>query len=373
MKQNINILTIISVIFMILILYINFIYSTDYRIITKLLFFINRNSEVKEVKEVGEFEKSYKWVGGILGKDGCIYGIPNASDKIIKINPNTNQIEYFGNLSKKSFKYTGGCLYDGKIYGFPRKSNNLLVINPQNKEVKEINLNMNYNEDIDDHHYSGTLYKNVVYLAPRAAHYILAINLDNYNVCKIGENVIPKSYRYCGAILHNNGLIYFFPEKNSQVMILNPKTKEIRFIGEKVNASAFSGAIAENENIYSFTAYSEGGILRINPETEQVDIICKESVESGFYGTKVSTNGKMYSVIGLCNKIYEFDPKTEKVKIIKEIERDTNEAMCAGGTLDKNGNIWFIPAYGSKIYELEINQKLAFPKYILESVQFSNY
>lgn len=377
-KLKLPIIISLVILIIILILVISFLYffnTADFNEISDLVFYMNRDSEVKNVKEIGDFEEKYKWVGGIMGEDGCIYGIPNGSDKVIKIDPKTEQIEFFGELSNKGFKYTGGCFYKDKIYGFPRKSNNLLEIDTKNKSVKEINLNMHYNDQndfIDDHHYSGTLCGNVVYLAPRIAHYILAINLDTYNTCKIGENIIPKDYRYCGGILHSNGLIYFFPEKNAQVMVLDPETQVIKFIGEKSEVSAFSGAIAKNGNIYSFTSYSDGGILKINPETEQVEVICKD-IESGFYGTKLSTNGKMYSVIGLSNKIYEFDPKTEQVRLIKEVDRNTEGAMCAGGTLDKSGNIWFIPAYGTKIYKLEIDQKIPFNNHILESVQFSNY
>lgn len=314
-----------------LILFWIFINNANFNEISNIVFYINKNSEVKNVKEIGDFRIGYKWVGGILGEDGCIYGIPNGASKVLKIDPNTEQIEFFGELPNKEFKYTGGCVYKDKIYGFPRKSNNLLEIDTKSKVVKEICLNINDGENnyTDDHHYSGTLCENIVYLAPGMSKYILAINLDTFTTYKIGEDIIPEDYRYWGAILHSNGLIYFFPDKNAQVMVLNPKTQEIKFIGEKSKVSAFQGAIAENGNIYSFTSYANGGILKINPELEQAEIICEE-VESGFYGTKLSTNGKMYGVIGMSNKIYEFDPKTEQARLIKEVERTIYNAMCAG-------------------------------------------
>lgn len=156
-------------------------------------------------------------------------------------------------------------------------------------------------------------------------------------------------------------------------MVLNPKTDEIKFIGDKMNVQIFGGAIAKNGNIYSFTAYSEGGIVRINTKEEKVDVICKDTVETGFYGTKLASNGKMYGVVGHSNKIYEFDPETEKVKVIRELVKLNNIVRCAGGVLDRNGNLWFIPAYGEKIIKLEIEQKVPLNNRILESVQFSNY
>ena len=146
------------------------------------------------------------------------------------------------------------------------------------------------------------------------ANHILKINLDTYETKKIGEGQIPKDYQYCGCIIHYNKMIYFFPQKDAQVMVLNPETEEIKFIGDKINSYCYGAAIADNGCIYGYTSYLKG-ILKINPYTECVNVLCEKIVETGFYGTKLGKNGKMYSVPGDSNKIYEFDPKTEKVKL----------------------------------------------------------
>ena len=318
----------------------------------------------------------YKWVGVVHGEDDNIYAIPTGAKGILKINTKTGQYTIFGKVEGKNFKYTGGCLYkDGYIYGFPRRSNNLLKIDTKKQKVEEIPLDIYYDET-KDHHYSGTLHKDIAYLAPREADHILAINLKDYSTKKIGTGQIPKDYEYCGAIMHYNGLIYFFPNNEvSRIMVLNPETEQIEFIGETNGYLYGSGAIANNGCIYGFTAYSNGGILKIDPKTNEVSRILQNEVESGFFGTKMGINGKMYSVPGISNRIYEFEPETENVRLVYTLEDDNNtDARCAGGMIDSEGNIWLTPAKGDKIYKLKFGKHVFnFRDDILQSVYFSNY
>ena len=322
----------------------------------------------------------YKWVGAVIGKDNNIYAIPTGAKGVLKIDTKTGKYRVFGKISGKAFKYTGGCLYkDGCIYGFPRASNNLLKIDTKNEKVEEIDLKTNYNEKVD-HHYSGALYKDTIYLGPRNANHILAINLKDYSTNKIGEGKIPEGYEYSGAIRNYDGLIYFFPYKeNSRVMVLNPETEEIEFIGNSIKKDesyCFGASIAPNGYIYGFTCYGKnGGILKINPKTKEVSKILEGKIEAGFFGTKMGVNGKLYSIPGISNRIYEFDPETETAKLVYEVNNlNDTDARCAGGMTDNNGNIWFIPAKGNRIYKLNFSKHFFnYRKNILQSPYFSNY
>ena len=35
----------------------------------------------------------YKYLGGVLGADGCIYGIPSDADKVLRIDPRTQAVD----------------------------------------------------------------------------------------------------------------------------------------------------------------------------------------------------------------------------------------------------------------------------------------
>ena len=343
----------------------------------KIITTLNNNVGLEEVEIIEIPNMSlgwYKWVGAIYAEDDNIYAIPTGAKGILKINTKTGEYAIFGKVEEKNFKYTGGCLYkDGCIYGFPRRTNNLLKIDTRKQSVEEIPLDIQY-DATKDHHYSGTLYKDTAYLAPRQADHILAINLKDYSIKKIGH--IPEEYQYCGAIRHYNDLIYFFPNNEvSRVMVLNPKTEEIEFIGGTNSYLYGAGVIASNGCIYGFTAYSDGGILKINPKAKEVTTILQNEVESGFFGTKMGINGKLYSIPGSSNRIYEFDPETEKVRLVYELRDDNNtDAKCAGGMLDSNGNIWLVPAKGDKIYKLKFGKHVInFRDDIIKSVYFSNY
>ena len=70
-----------------------------------------------------------KWVGGVLGPDGKIYGIPNDATDILVIDPvaGTATRTAMGAPLTGTNKWHGGVLGpDGKIYGIPRNATDIL-------------------------------------------------------------------------------------------------------------------------------------------------------------------------------------------------------------------------------------------------------
>lgn len=60
--------------------------------------------------------------GGIMGGDGCIYGVPYTAERVLRINPMTQEVDMIGDeLPSSGWKYHGGvCGPDGNIYCIPR-------------------------------------------------------------------------------------------------------------------------------------------------------------------------------------------------------------------------------------------------------------
>lgn len=296
------------------------------------------------------YRKSLKWVGAVNYND-FIYFIPNSFNKILKFNTYDFNYEFIDikDYNGENFEWTGGCLYKEKIYGFPRRSNKLLCINPKNDNVNLIDLNIDYDRE---HHYGGVLTTDgIIYQPPRKNNTILMINLNNNtsSEIKICSNKIKLSY--ISGKLHPNGLIYFLPEISEKVLVFNPKTKKFWFIGKRLNSMVFDVAIAPNGNMYGFSGYCKG-ILKIDPFKNKTEMICKDIGCPGSFGSKLTFNGKIYSIPGNGNHIYEFDPQTETIKIIYSFDKSDN-TKYASGSLTDNGNIICSPEMSCEILILE--------------------
>jgi hypothetical protein len=80
------------------------------------------------VTTFGNLVGTGKWFGGVLGPNGCIYGIPRNSTSILKIDPTNDAVTTFGNLAGTD-KWIGGVLApNGCIYGIPYNSTTILRI-----------------------------------------------------------------------------------------------------------------------------------------------------------------------------------------------------------------------------------------------------
>ena len=85
-----------------------------------------------------------KWIGGVLGPDGKIYGIPYNTTDILIIDPGagTATRSALGATLTGGTKWVGGVLGpDGKICGIPFNTTDILIINNQSK-VFENNLTL---------------------------------------------------------------------------------------------------------------------------------------------------------------------------------------------------------------------------------------
>ena len=67
-----------------------------------------------------------------MAPNGKIYGIPRGADKILVIDPETNNATLHGDVTALPDKWVGGVLApNGKIYGMPKAASQVLVIDPR--------------------------------------------------------------------------------------------------------------------------------------------------------------------------------------------------------------------------------------------------
>lgn len=99
-----------------------------------------------EVSTLGTLPSGgWKWHGGVVSPDGVIYSLPAHADSVLRIDPRTRAISEIGgplktgkHRSDGKYKYLGGVLgKDGRIYGIPSDADYVLCIDPKTQASRE--------------------------------------------------------------------------------------------------------------------------------------------------------------------------------------------------------------------------------------------
>jgi hypothetical protein len=291
-----------------------------------------------------------KYVGCCQTPSGDIYCINNLSPNVLEYKD--GKCSFLGNIQGLKFGYSGGAYYpkDGCVYGFPRNSNKLLKIDPINHTAEEIPLDINYpmpikSPGVFNHHYGGALVGDYLLCVPRFSRDFLFIDLRDYSIKK---HTCASDVHCNGAVLHPNGNVYFTPYANSPVIAYDSNSGKFRRICNKIPINCFNGVTYVDGNVYSI---GNGGILKIDTEKDTAEIVLTKTVDgipiTGIYGTKLHFNGKVYGVPGNSIHLFEFDPVENICLSVGQFDDGKfNNAKWAGGSLMPNGDIFLVPAFG---------------------------
>lgn len=314
---------------------------------------INKHVEYSvRLDKLPKIKVTHKWVGAQYIQNK-VYAIPNDMESFLCYDSSNKQIEFLGKFGDGLFKWTGGCIWDNGIYAFPRSSNKMIYFDYMKESISHFECSLPYKKE---HHYGGVCTDNgIVYQPPRNTDHIIAWNLKNKETKRIQltPSWLKMKFRYCGSIIHPNGFAYFLPETNGKVIKLNLLTEEWCLIGEKISPMVFDVKISSDGNIYGYSAYGNG-ILKITVDSDRVEMIHKDIIP-GAYGTKMGINGRLYSVPGDGQYIWEYNPYTDKVKVLYDTKILT-KAKCAGGITTYDGKIITVPAAGEDIYIITPNK-----------------
>jgi hypothetical protein len=69
-----------------------------------------------------------KWLGGVLGSDGVVYGVPGTAKNVLRVVPETGEVSTFGGPFHGKFKWLRGVSVGSDIYCIPSNANSVLVI-----------------------------------------------------------------------------------------------------------------------------------------------------------------------------------------------------------------------------------------------------
>ena len=306
-------------------------------------------------------QNRYQYVGGqIDGKK--LYAVVNSAEKMLVYDIEKNNLSYLGDFSKDDFKWTGGCIYKNVFYSFPRKENCLLAFDIKEGSFSEIMCPFSYS---GEHHYGGVCTDSgIIYQPPRNTNSILRWDINQRACSEIIINNGTKC-RYCASVIHPGGYIYFIPEADACVLKMDIKTEEIVPVGEPVQGFAFDLKVAADGNIYGFRSGTHtSGILKIDTKNDTVSVLHKD-LNFNAYSTKLGINGKLYSLPGYTGDVWEFDPETQKVRVIYSMD-STQSIYYAGGAVDRNGDIYGLPVFSEDILVLSFNSDEEIPEDIYQ-------
>lgn len=175
-----------------------------------------------------------KWYGGVLAANGCIYGIPNCAGQVLEIHPASGSVTLFAAVPRGQYLWHGGVVGpDQCIYGIPSHSGHVLKINPFDKTVKLIG------DDIDPGAYRA-----------------------------------KGRYKYGGAVVGSNGIIYGLPSDAERVLRIDPVSETTRLIGPafQMHNKWQNGYLAPDHKIYGIPCNMDQ-VLQIDCEHDQVSTI----------------------------------------------------------------------------------------------------
>jgi len=186
----------------------------------------------------------WKWHGCVRGRDGTLYGIPSHASRVLKIVPDTGTVCTIGEdidsgplwednrrWQVGKYKYGGGTLGpDGCVYCFPYDAHRVLKIDPNRggeEEVSLLGIADGFAKDFECHNkwqngFAGR--DGCVYAIPVSAPAILKIDPASNEASSIGRDLCgPGLEKWEGGVVNPaDGGLYCVPQNADMVLKINP-------------------------------------------------------------------------------------------------------------------------------------------------------
>ena len=245
---------------------------------------------------------SCKWLGACLGSDGCIYCVPFDHDRVLMIDPLTQETTLIGPTLKGLGKWEGAANGpDGCIWAVCYAARRLLKISPTTQAVELVGPEVPT--------WSSTRARNgadfvgvemgadgLLYAAPAGAVRWLRVHpaeVDNLprlaydvgarttsmtsgswveaNVLEFGSGLNAQGTKWGSTVRAEDGKMYALPSGATKVMTLDPPTHKIQTVGPALGGSAellkFKGAVsAPDGRVWGLPCRATGdSLLLIEP------------------------------------------------------------------------------------------------------------
>lgn len=172
----------------------------------------------------------FKYIGTVVGGDGCVYGIPSQTNRIVKFDPRDQSTTFVGEIAEGFFKCGNGALArDGCIYA-ANASGHVLQIDIMNNNYSFVG-----NKIQSNHRYEGwraaTLgIDGYVYWPPCNANYTLKFDTVKKKTSMVGSDFGNGGMKWSDGVLAPDGAIYCIPTSAARVLEIDPMKELIRTI-----------------------------------------------------------------------------------------------------------------------------------------------
>lgn len=318
-------------------------------------------------------------VDSVAGADGCIYGIPY-SGRTLKFNPVDNSITPIGpDLGNVRWKWRGGALAgNGCIYCAPWHSNEILKIDTIDGTVSKLRSKLP-EQGVCKWSSGALALDGCLYFMPFKARRILKVDPRDDSVTSVGADF---DYYCGGTVVGKDGCIYGIPHQSDLIVKFDTVTQILSFVGEKYG-SAFKcgiGGISSRDGSMIYAATQNGQVLKIDVDDSsysvlkgtgtdtKIDIRVRDGTDyspgQGWGGAALGHDECVYWVPYNSNHVLKYDPNTDLVSLVEVngfvdlsgFDRRPDPSPCkwfGSGVLSIGGAIYCMPFNASHVLVID--------------------
>jgi spore maturation protein SpmB len=294
-----------------------------------------------------------KWIGGVLGPDGNIYGMPFNVTDILIVNPvaGTAMRSAMGATLTGTGKWLGGVMgQDGKLYGIPADSTDILIIDTVAGTASRSAMGATLTG-------SGKWRGGVlapdgkIYGIPFDATDILIIDpVAGTAVRSAMGATLTGTNKWIGGVLGPNGKIYGIPCNSTDILVIDPVagTASRSAMGATLTGTGkwFGGALGPDGRIYGIPLDS-ADILIVDPLAGTAARSAMGATLSGgggkWGGGALGPDGKVYGIPFNSTDILIIDPVAGTATRSALGATLTGGVKWGGGVLGPDGRIYGMP------------------------------
>jgi len=311
------------------------------------------------VEEVGDNlgNQENKWRGGVVGRDGCVYGIPCWATRVLKFDPSSNTNSLIGDVGEGLYKWSGGVLCPrGFIYGIPCNSHHILKIDPVEGTTSLVGGDLGAGRM---KWISGVLANDgCIYCMPYDARHILRFDPVTEQTTLVGDD-LGDGYKYSATVLSDDGTLAGIPFNASKVVKFDPRgSTTTTHIGQDLGnggAKWCGGVEGVDGNIYGVPNFYNH-ILQVEPTRGCTSIVGRRQhgCKGKWYGGSAGEDGYLYFTPSCSKRVLKFNPSNRSA-VLLEPELSGDYYKWSGSVLGGDGYVYFIPSSSPQI--LRVNTR----------------